>query len=340
MKRLVVCCDGTWQSLDNDWPTNVQRVAQFVRQSTDNGTAQVVYYSSGVGAAEGLTKFTEGAFGHGLDREIREAYEFLCLNYEPGDEIYLFGFSRGAYTVRSLAGLVYACGVVVRRKIRAVPEALSLYRDREIEPGDDECINFRSSYCRPNDPDAPAIHFLGCWDTVGALGVPDAIPFLPIDNWIGGKYEFHDLHLGSHIRHARHAVAVDERRKVFDVTRMLAPSKPLEDHSLQEIWFPGDHGGVGGGARETRELSDGALLWMVNEASAAGLEFIQDELNKFTDSDPLIDFEKQSGFLRRMTGRLHDRQGPDTKATVSEAAISRWSKKQTYRPETLKKALS
>lgn len=340
MKRIVICCDGTWQSLDADWPTNVQRVAQFVKPSSSEGVAQVLYYDAGVGLRNKVDRLSGGAFGHGLDAEIREAYRFLSLNYENGDEIYLFGFSRGAYTVRSLAGLIYSCGVVTRSKLRSIPYAMTLYRDREIRPADDECANFRITNSVLREDDRPLITFLGCWDTVGALGLPDMIPFLQVDDWLGARYEFHDTDLGSHILHARHAVAIDEHRKVFDVTPMGTPRDPADGHDLKELWFPGNHGCVGGGVRAARELSDGPLLWMIDEAEAVGLEFDKDQKEGFTRPNPLIDFEDRTGLLFQLAGQSIIREpGPKSISEVSTEAQRRWAAIKEYRPETISKVM-
>ena len=106
MKRLIVCCDGTWQKLANSCPTNVVKIAQAIKPVASDGTPQIVFYDEGIGTGDEINRITGGAFGWGIDQNIQDAYRFLCLNYEAGDEIYLFGFSRGAYTVRSLAGLL------------------------------------------------------------------------------------------------------------------------------------------------------------------------------------------------------------------------------------------
>ncbi|MFW6093164.1 MAG: DUF2235 domain-containing protein [Pseudomonadota bacterium] len=335
MKRLIVCCDGTWQSLDNEWPTNVQRMVEFVVPSGPDATAQVVYYDAGIGTTNLVDKLGGGAFGHGLDHEIREAYRFLSLNFEPGDEIYLFGFSRGAYTVRSLAGLVNACGIVARDRIRRIPRAMDIYRDRTLRPGDDEAIRFREDNAILEEQGPPRITFLGCWDTVGALGVPDLLAFLPIDDWMSRKYEFHDTTLGGHVLHARHAVAVDERRKVFDVTRMTPPGAPAPGFTLEERWFPGTHGCVGGGERGVRALSDGPLVWMINEARAVGLVFDTALVDRFTRSDPLAPFEDSVDLRHRIFGHAHDRRGPEDIAALSDELILRWQGLDDYRPETL-----
>ena len=130
MKRLVICCDGTWQKLDNPYPTNVLKMAQAIRLVDDDGVAQVVYYDDGVGATgDVLDKVGGGAFGWGIDNKIQQAYRFLNLNYAPGDQVYLFGYSRGAYTVRSLAGMIYCSGLIKApvcfaylRSLRTLPQ--------------------------------------------------------------------------------------------------------------------------------------------------------------------------------------------------------------------------
>ncbi|MBN8561051.1 MAG: DUF2235 domain-containing protein [Leptolyngbya sp. UWPOB_LEPTO1] len=265
MKRLVVCCDGTWQQLSSDYPTNVVKMAQAVKPIDQNGVSQIVYYSEGLGTGDKFDKLTGGAFGWGIDQAIQKAYRFLCLNYVRGDEIYLFGFSRGAYIVRSLAGLIYCSGLLDRAKIREIPEAYQLYRDRNIKPNDSEAIQFREK----NGESVP-ITLLGCWDTVGELGVPNQIPFLPIDDWMNTQYQFHDTHLNRQIQTAFHAVAIDERRQVFDVTRMQVGENSRT--TLHQVWFPGGHGCVGGGSEANRGLSDAALLWMIEMMKSSGLE--------------------------------------------------------------------
>ena len=107
MRRLIICCDGSWHRLASRYPTNVVKLAQAVKRRDGKRVPQVVHYAEGVGA--GNKSRLAGILGLGLDEDIREAYTFLALNYEPGDEVFLFGFSRGAYTVRSLAGLIHCC---------------------------------------------------------------------------------------------------------------------------------------------------------------------------------------------------------------------------------------
>lgn len=335
MKRLIVCCDGTWESLDNDWPTNVQRIAQFLLPSDKKGIAQTLYYDSGIGMKNVVDRIAGGAFGSGLNLQIEEAYSFLSMNFEPGDEIYLFGYSRGAYSIRSLAGLIRCCGIVKRHKLRAIPRAMDLYRDRDITPDDDECVTFRNANSILEDHGPPQIYFMGCWDTVGALGIPDTIPIIPVDNWFDRKYEFHDTQIGSHIENARHAIAIDENRRIFDVTSMQQPDNLHDQEVLQELWFPGNHPAIGGGVRELRNLSDGPLLWMMDEAKRVGLSFDESGISKYTDSNPLIDLPVKDSWLFGLAGRSFDRQGPVHMTDVSPEAHYRWNEMDSYNPKTL-----
>lgn len=275
-KRLVVCCDGTWNTpemMDRGVPspTNVVKLYNAVPTADPTGVPQVRYYHPGVGTDPGLaSRVFGGAFGEGLDRNIKSAYRSLCDDYEPGADIYLFGFSRGAYTVRSLAGFVGRCGLIdltgleedeVWRRIdeafdRGYRKRLRTWRDR---------LDW-SFHQPPDGHHTIPIRFIGVWDTVGALGVPDELAIANLfDNPM--KHAFHDTELGAHIQTARHAVAMDEMRQTFQAT-LWTNVEPGRD--VKQIWFPGNHGDVGGGHKETG-LSDGALEWMIEEAEEAGL---------------------------------------------------------------------
>ena len=147
-KRLIVCCDGTWQQLNSSYPSNVIKLAQAVKPMASDGVAQIVFYDEGIGADS--YKLLGGVTGLGIDRNIQDAYRFLSLNYDSGDEIYLFGFSRGAYTVRSLAGMIYCSGLLDRPHITRASEAYELYRNRDIKPKDPIAANYRKDYGKDN----------------------------------------------------------------------------------------------------------------------------------------------------------------------------------------------
>ncbi len=286
MKRLIVCCDGTWQSQDNIDPTNVLKIAQVVKpmakDEQGNNIPQVLYYDQGIGAVssrggtqsllksvgDSLENLGGGAFGWSIDEKIKEAYIFLCLNYCPGDEIYLFGFSRGAYTVRSLAGLINCSGLLKRHEINKTNKAYEIYRIGDKGKREREAEEFRRN--TNNVKQQVDIKLLGCWDTVGALGIPDLTPLLLVDDFLNVKYQFHNTELNSIIQNARHAIAIDEKRPPFNVT-IMKPGQGFKG-TLQQVWFPGDHSCVGGGTKETLGLSNAALKWMADEASQLGLD--------------------------------------------------------------------
>lgn len=186
-RRLIVCCDGTWQDLFQGYPTNVVKTAQAIVPIAEDGRDQIIHYEEGVGTkqmysknslVDWLTKLGGGGLGLGIDKKIQAAYRFLCLNYTEGDEIYLIGFSRGAYTVRCLAGLIYNSGLPRRKFVRMIPEAYEVYRDRgrETAPKGPAAVSFRNSY-----GDRVPIKALCCWDTVAALGLPDLLPGVKLD---------------------------------------------------------------------------------------------------------------------------------------------------------------
>jgi uncharacterized protein (DUF2235 family) len=328
MKRLVVCCDGTWNGLSGLYPTNVLKLSQAIDTDGSDNVSQVVFYQEGLGTRWN-DRLIGGAFGLGIDDNISEAYRFLCLNYDPGDEVYCFGFSRGAYTVRSLVGLIYCSGLLGRSNIHKIPEAYKIYRDRDIKPSNPIAEQFRKDH-----GDRIPITVLGCWDTVGSLGIPDLVPLLPFDQLINRKYQFHDTKLSAIIQRAFHAIAVDERRKSFVVTHMDKSDKN-PGQIVREVWFPGNHGCIGGGTAANRGLSDGTLLWMVEQIRAAGLKLAVD-MNRVEDGvkiDPLIDYDASLGIFR-LAG-VQDRSITGDFETVHQNVRTRWSKRKDYRPKNL-----
>lgn len=267
MKRIILCFDGTWNApADDSIPeeqrveTNVWRFFRSIDPTGDHGIEQDAWYNAGVGTSA-LNKFTGGAFGAGLDKHILDGYSHLVSTYEVGDEIYVLGFSRGAYTARSLVGLVRNCGIVKKNfasKIQ-IGVAYGIYRTRDDGPDSETAKTFRDLFSH-----ATKIHFLGVWDTVGALGIP-----LQAANRLNAKlYQFHDTELSSIVDRAYQAVAVDEHREEYNITLWTPKEKP--NQVLEQRWFPGAHADIGGGYSD-RRLSDLTLRWMQDKAAAAGL---------------------------------------------------------------------
>jgi hypothetical protein len=270
MRHLVVCCDGTWQDVVAD--SNVARLARAVDLPAGDPPAR---YLPGVGASGvGLAKLAAGISGVGLDDAILDGYGWLVETFAPGDRIALFGFSRGAYTARSIAGMIGRVGLVDgsglddAARADAVRRAYARYRALRNRPTDPTWSAGLTFAYAPGAPDIP-VEFVGVWDTVGALGIP---AYLGVPDLLHSRerYEFLDVELNPRIPHARHAVALDEMRGPFRPTLWADPA-PGQD--MRQVWFPGDHLDVGGGHPE-RQLSDTALQWMAAEATAAvGLRF-------------------------------------------------------------------
>ena len=248
-KTLVICCDGTGQEFTDD-PTNVLRLSNILVQDAE----QVVFYDPGVGtlsAPGAITTIAKYwtlalglAFGYGLKGNIAEAYRFLMANYEPGDRIAMFGFSRGAYTVRGLAGLIHTCGLLRRGNEHLVPYAIKMYLDFDLWPG---LASFR-----PNAIQGVPIDFMGVWDTVSSMYYENRK--MP--------YTFRNPSL----KVVRHAIAVDERRAYFRQNRFGSPEAGQD---IREVWFPGVHGDSGGGAppgERGPELA--AMHWILKTAAA------------------------------------------------------------------------
>lgn len=335
-KRLIVCCDGTWNKLDSECPTNVVRVAQAVKRTASDGVPQIVFYDEGIGVDS--NKIVGGVTGLGIDKNIQDAYRFLSFNYEQGDEIYLFGFSRGAYTVRSLAGMIYCSGLLSRRYITKASEAYELYRNRGIKPNHEEAKSFRENYGK-DDGDRVPITLLGCFDTVGALGIPLVPAFRKFEGQLKARYKFHDTTLNKDVENAVHAVAIDEIREVFDVTLMTKnPDAP--NQKLRQVWFPGEHGCIGGGTTAYRGLSDAVLKWMLDQISdlELKLEFEPDAIEDIKP-DYKIPFQNKPGFYK-LAG-IKWRQVGYTLEDLHESAIKRFESADIpYSPENLKSFLS
>lgn len=321
MKRIVVCCDGTWNTADESdagspCPTNVAKLAQLVAPCAEDGTPQVTYYHEGVGTGNGLDKLVGGAFGAGLSENIAHAYRFLVNNYCADDELYLFGFSRGAYTARSLVGLIRNSGLLKKQHSGRFSVAYELYRDRSegTQPKANLADTFRQQFSWQ-----PEVKFVGVWDTVGSLGVPDSL----ISKWLGSKWTFHDVRLSGIVKHAFHAMAIDEKRADFQPCPWEVPSDGPADQECEQVWFAGVHCDVGGGYPEAG-LSDVALQWMVDKAQGCDLAIAPDNLTLAPDPYGTLHDSR--------TGLFHLR--PERVRTVTPPSIHQSANLRKKRPAT------
>ncbi|MCA5892462.1 DUF2235 domain-containing protein [Isoptericola sp. NEAU-Y5] len=297
MRRLVLCCDGTWNHAVNDQVSNIEKLARAVRVGECAGpggqsVSQVVGYVPGVGARGYLVdQLLGGAFGYGFTRNVVDGYRFLTMNYRPGDEIVVVGYSRGAYTARSIVGMLSQVGLLradavdegllceaervyrlkppTPRRVAAAERAVERTRpgswrrrraDAVLRRGDE--VRAAKATFKAAHGHAVPVRFLGVFDTVGALGVPGPSR---------RQNRFHDVSLGSIVQTARQALAIDERRITFAPCLWSVPDDDPPGR-VEQVWFPGTHGDVGGGGARCG-LSDLSLQWMADELRAAGVVF-------------------------------------------------------------------
>ena len=301
MKRIIICSDGTWNGPEKlnkkQYPTNVIKFARGIAPKDENDVKQVVFYDWGIGSYHDSA--LGGAFGKSLEKNVMDGYRFIMHNYEPGDELFLFGFSRGAYTVRSLCGLLNNCHILKGEYSDKVEEAFALYKNSKHGPNGDHSNEWKSNYSIPSSGD---VKFIGVWDTVGAMGLPFSLFGL-----IKDKHLFYDKKLGSNIKIARHALSLDEKRKDFEPTIW----EPREGTDLKQVWFAGCHADIGGSYAPDKDktfLSDIPMMWLLKEANVVGLEF--DSFLKVTDLNP--NSKKHNEYKRtfKLLGR-YDREIPE-----------------------------
>lgn len=333
MKRIITCSDGTWNrpnTTDKGRPvrTNVQKIFDLIGKRSKEDVSQIKYYDQGVGAEGNIfTRTFDGATGKGIDTNIMDAYKFIVWNYEPDDEIYIFGFSRGAYTARSLAGLIRKCGIIKKNNLNLLAEAYALYRDHEAAPGSDIATTFRNY----NSHEITHIKFIGVWDTVGSLGIP-----LHAFQWINKrKYSFYDTTLSSVIEFAYHAISIDEKRSSFKPTLWDKSTNTAHrnfEQVLEQRWFAGVHSNVGGGYPD-EGLADIALKWMIDKASAAGLAFDLEQMK--TD----IKYNVEATLYKSVKGIFKffpTYERPISTGVIDDSVFERMKRIPDYKPNNLK----
>lgn len=273
MRRLIVCCDGTWNIADwqGGTATNVIRIARAINPAApapDGGQIpQIVYYHPGVGTGNRADRLLGGGFGLGLSQNVRDAYAFLVNNYMPGDEIFLFGFSRGAYTARLLGGLIGTIGLLGRSEMGGFMDAWAYYRLGPAErPAHQTAFDAAFAGRHATVP----IRCIAVWDTVSAIGLPrnrvTPSKFHPCKS----QYRFYNDQLGVHVDYAFQALAIDEHRRPFEaIVWHQSPDAPPTQR-LKQMWFAGVHADIGGGYRD-HGAGDAALLWIASELVANGL---------------------------------------------------------------------
>lgn len=320
MRNLVMGFDGTWNTpdqmdRDRQVPTNVVKLLRALQP----GSELIKYYDTGVGTRGRLDKLWGGAAGRGLFCNVREGWLWLGQHYRPGDRLFLFGFSRGAYTARSLAGMLAVCGVCPvagsgRGSVAAsaagaaghladelADEACHIYRERDPDKRSRLGARFRHDHhCHPG-----SVHMLGVWDTVGAMGLPTVGPLGRVTRT---RHGFHNVRLGGHIRHAYHALALNEQRAAFAPSLWQHPV-PASVQTVQQMWFAGVHSNIGGGYA-CAGLSDITLEWMLSHAARHGLTLNPDYMRRRIDPNVFGELrDSLSAFYRTpLAGRPRERE--------------------------------
>lgn len=285
-KRLIVACDGTWQDSDEadkkgkiPPPTNITRISRAIKAVSQDGVQQIVNYHSGVGT-EGtkFSRFLGGTTGKGLSEAVREAYSFLANNYHHGDEVFLLGFSRGAFTARSIGGIIGEVGLLTKKGLSYLPE---VYEDLQ-HARDPDYVPHHSDIPFPRKPSASdpryaqelerrgltrldiPIKVIGVWDTVGSLGIP-RIGFLErvgLQMRQSKATSFYDTKLSACVENAFQALALDELRYSFSPAVWEKPEGNRT--TLRQVWFPGAHSNVGGGY-DDQQIGNISLAWMMSQ---------------------------------------------------------------------------
>ncbi len=301
-KNIILCADGTGNKGGYTPDSNVYKTYNGVEL---HGAAQISFYDNGVGTSTNkIWRALTGALGLGFERNVRDLYRFLAMHYSPGDDVYLFGFSRGAATVRAFLGFISTCGLVNGRHLpydkleEYTRDAFCAYRDSKYNV--QRANAFRD---HPHSHGVIPIHFVGVWDTVSALGLPTWVDKIGFVSKLFGalfkladrlldyvwKHHFYKYELSNNILNACQALALDDARTsfwpmVWDETNF--------DGEVEQVWFAGMHSNVGGGY-ERAGLANVALHWMLVRAEAKGLKF----------KPGFIDAQKEDA---NVTGRLYD----------------------------------
>lgn len=349
--RIALFLDGTWNNVDDN--TNVWRMKSLCAKSSE----QLVYYSAGVGTQSG-EQISGGMFGIGINKEVTDAYEWLIENYEPDAQLFIFGFSRGAFTARSLAGFISKCGLLKPGSPVSIKQLYERYRKgtaqsvralgKVVEGQISQEDEWIKEYSRPIP-----IWFQGVWDTVGALGVP--LPCVPKVS--RADFAFLETDLRINDTHAYHALAIDEHREPFAPT-LWTKSTPKQGETypprslgdVEQRWFVGAHANVGGGYEDDL-LAQIPLKWLMNKAIAHGLIF-KDEVVIDGDENtcPIHDSlaEMAHGIYEVLTFGKHfyrpigadpidtgDAVTTTINETIDATVFDRWRNDETYRPKNL-----
>jgi hypothetical protein len=359
IRRLVLCLDGTWNRADDKEITNIVHIRDLVEPKIETTACppeyQQVFYHTGVGT--GISKTSnifDGATGRGLGRNVRNVYKYLSQHYREGIEIYIFGFSRGAFTARSLVAYV-AASCLLKPEHCSPENEQRAWQYYKSDPCDRHPSEYEALRKLSYDPEKLRIRVLGVFDTVGALGVP--VEFFR--SWNRWRFQFHDVTLSTSVDYGFHALAIDEKRGPFRASLWQYPNH-RHFKRVEQVWFPGAHGHIGGGYKDAG-LSSRSLFWMLSriENEKIGLKFVDGWRSRIVPNmrSPLCDSRTplywgsrvrpmvrvinqntpQLGLLSRLS-RLPPHAIP-LGEMLSTGALYRWKEMPDYRPHNLRAAL-
>jgi hypothetical protein len=349
-KRLAIFLDGTWNEPGDN--TNVWRLRSLCSPIASDGTRQLHYYDPGPSGFKG------GTFGDGVSKNVTQAYEWLIDNYEDGDDIFIFGFSRGAFTARSLAGFITKYGLLQPGAPLSVPQMYERYQaaeektiwklNAEVKQGTcdehSDMEHWMVKYAR-----CIKIKMVGVWDTVGALGIPK----FNIPGISRSSFDWHHTGLRVPIEHGFHAMAIDEHRPPFEATlwtvRDGIAAKPRPLGSVEQRWFVGAHANVGGGYTNDL-LGQPSLQWLADKASGLGLELrynisLDGNIHQAQINDSYADFVH--GIYSKLNRRSFRKIGANpwtngkgevhstVNETIDSSVFERWRADEQYRPHNL-----
>ncbi|WP_423906443.1 DUF2235 domain-containing protein [Candidatus Spongiihabitans sp.] len=310
-KNIVICYDGTGNEYgDNN--TNVVKIFEHIVRDKE----QIGFYDPGVGTFSSLGRnfgkkvgaVLGKAFGAGLQQNIEDGYEYLMNRFEEGDKVFIFGFSRGAFTARKLAGMLHCFGVLQKGSKNLIPYVSKMYLKRNF----DVCQKFKASFSHECKP-----HLIGVWDTVASLG------------YFHGK-KFSNQTLNQDIKYAYQAISIDEKRKMFPVS-IWDESKKSEQQTIEQVWFSGVHSDVGGYYTNCG-LSDIALAWMMDKAIQQGLRIKENWTNNLQQNCLGTLHNSRARFWKLW--RKVDRIIP-VNAKIHESVFQRQEKDKNYKPSNV-----
>ena len=310
-KKIIICCDGT----GNEIKENQSNVLKFFRTLVKDRN-QVAYYDPGVGTicdTNAWAKFkhkAKGVFGlatgYGLDENVLDAYHFLIDNYQPGDKIYLFGFSRGAYTVRVLAGFLNLVGLISAEQRNMSSYALTAYK----QANEDDSGSIATRFHDVMETQKVGVQFMGCWDTVGSVIVPRPDRF-----YVPALEVLPHTQRNPCVKVFRHALAIDECRRMFRIAqwddpqpyRSSSTETQHKDQDIKQVWFSGVHSDIGGGYKEQESgAAKIPLKWMVTESENYGVLFDKEKVRRLVDGDNNDSKSTRTYVQPDSTAELHD----------------------------------